>query len=226
MKRIWQYLATALLVAIFLSLANWQWNRADQLKNPVELDQSIVPIDSLISPDGSITQAMVGRKVSVEGTFVSNWIAPRQDGNKTWDVSLLKTRDNAMILVVRGFHKNLNSNDLISGKVIVVGHLVPPQSSNVAETSGNQLGRVDSSLFVTKTDLPLYGPFIQAVSEDPNSDYEEVPFEMNSDVPGYYWQHISYVVIWFLFAVTAVYLLFYQRRIDKQSDNQSDKVQP
>ena len=61
MKRIWQYLVTALLVAVFLSLANWQWNRADQLKNPVEIDQTVVPIDSLISPDGSITQAMVGK---------------------------------------------------------------------------------------------------------------------------------------------------------------------
>ncbi len=226
MKRIWQYLATALLVAVFLSLANWQWNRADQLRNPVEIDQSIVPIDSLISPDGSITQAIVGRKVSVEGTFVSNWIAPRQDGNKSWDVGLLKTKDNAMILVVRGFHKNSNPGYLYSGTVKVVGYLVPPQSSNVSETSGNQLGRVDSSLFVTKTDLPLYGPFIQAVSEEPSSEYEVVPFEMHSDVPGYYWQHISYVVIWFLFAITAVYLLFYQRRMDKQLDKQSDKVQP
>lgn len=215
MKRIWQYLATALLVAIFLSLANWQWSRAAQLKKPVVLDQSIAPLDSVISPDGVITQEMVGKKVEVEGSFVSNWIAPRQDGNKTWDVSLLKTKDNAMILVVRGFHKNSNPGYLYSGTVKVVGYLVPPQSSNVAVTQGNEIGRVDSSLFVTKTDLPLYAPFIQATSETPESGYEIVPFKMNSDVPGFYWQHISYVVIWFLFAMTAVYLLFYQRRLDK-----------
>lgn len=215
MKRIWQYLATALLVAIFLSLANWQWSRAAQLKKPVVLDQSIAPLDSVISPDGVITQEMVGKKVEVEGSFVSNWIAPRQDGNKTWDVSLLKTKDNAMILVVRGFHKNSNPGYLYSGTVKVVGYLIPPQSSNVAVTQGNEIGRVDSSLFVTKTDLPLYAPFIQATSETPESGYEIVPFKMNSDVPGFYWQHISYVVIWFLFAMTAVYLLFYQRRLDK-----------
>ena len=212
MKRIWQYLATALLVAVFLSLANWQWNRADQLKNPTPVDQTIVPIDSVIAPNGSITQAMVGRKVSVEGYFVSNWIAPHQAGNKTWDVGLLRTKDNAMILVVRGYHKNTIPN---LSSVKIVGHLVPPQSSDVAETTETQIGRVDSSLFVTKTELPLYAPFIQVTSEDPLSGYEVVPFEMNSDVPGYYWQHISYVVIWFLFAITAIYLLFYQRRLDK-----------
>ena len=212
MKRIWQYLATALLVAVFLSLANWQWNRADQLKNPTPVDQTVVPIDSVIAPNGSITQAMVGRKVSVEGYFVSNWIAPHQAGNKTWDVGLLRTKDNAMILVVRGYHKNTIPN---LSSVKIVGHLVPPQSSDFAETTGTQIGRVDSSLFVTKTELPLYAPFIQVTSEDPLSGYEVVPFEMNSDVPGYYWQHISYVVIWFLFAITAIYLLFYQRRLDK-----------
>jgi cytochrome oxidase assembly protein ShyY1 len=215
MKRIWQYLATALLVAIFLSLANWQWSRAAQLKKPILLDQSISPLDSVISPSGAITQEMVGKKVEVEGSFVSNWVAPRQAENKSWDVGLFKTKDNAMILVVRGFHKNTNPGYLYSGNIKVVGYLVPPQSSNVSESIGNKLGRVDSSLFVTKTELPLYAPFIQATSETPDSGYEVVPFKINSDVPGFYWQHISYVIIWFLFAVTAIYLLFYQRRLDK-----------
>ena len=212
MKRIWQYLVTALLVAIFLSLANWQWNRADELKNPAEIDQSIAPIDSLIAPNGSITQEIVGRKVSVTGHFVSNWIAPHQSGNKSWDVGLFKTKDNAMILVVRGFHQNVIPN---LSEVKVIGYLVPPQSSNVAETTGNQIGRVDSSLFVTKTELPLYAPFVQAISEEPTAGYKVVPFEIRSGVPGFYWQHISYVVIWFLFALTAIYLLVYQRRLDK-----------
>ena len=212
MKRFWQWLATALLVAIFLSLANWQWNRAAELKNPVEIDQTIQPIDSLIAPEDSITDEVVGRRVSLEGNFVSNWIAPYQDGNKSWSVGLFKTTDNAMILIVRGFAKDIPLN---SEKTKVIGYVVPPQSSNVTETSGNQLGRVDSSLFVSKTQLPLYAPFIQAISEEPDSGYEIVPFEMDKKVPGYYWQHISYVVIWFLFAVTTIYLMIYQRRSDK-----------
>lgn len=212
MKKFWQWLATALLVAIFLSLANWQWNRADLLKNPAEIDQTIVPLDSLITPEGSITDEVIGRRVSVEGHFVSSWIAPRQDGNKTWDVALFQTKDNAAILVVRGYQRSAPLN---LSKVKIVGYLVPPQSSDVADTNGNQIGRVDSSLFVSKTELPLYAPFIQAVSEEPASGYEVVPFEMGKKVPGYYWQHISYVVIWILFALTAIFLLIYQRRLDK-----------
>jgi cytochrome oxidase assembly protein ShyY1 len=212
MKRFWQWLGTALLVAIFLSLANWQWNRAAELKKPIEVDQSIAPIDSVIAPNGSVTDSIIGQKVSVAGEFVSNWIAPGQAENKTWDVGLFKTEDNAMILVVRGFHKNEIPQ---LGKSKIVGYLVPPQSKNVGESKDNQISRVDSALFVTKTELPLYAPFIQAISEDPDMGYQQVPFELGKKVPGFYWQHISYVVIWFLFALTAIYLMIYQRRLDK-----------
>ena len=215
MKRIWQYLVTALLVAVFLSLANWQWNRAAELKKPLTQDQSVSPIDSLISPNGSIEPASLGKKVSLEGEYLSNWIAPHQDGNKSWEVGLLKTRDNAAILVVRGIK---GSNEFALGESKIVGYLVPPQSAEnkiLTELKANQISRVDSALFVTKTELPLYAPFIQAISETPDMGYQPVPFQLGKKVPGFYWQHISYVVIWCLFAMTAIYLMIYQRRLDK-----------
>ena len=117
-----------------------------------------------------------------------------------------------MILVARGYHKNVIPN---LSQTKVIGYLVPQQSTEVAINSGKEISRVDSSLFVSKTDLPLYAPFVQAISEEPSSGYEVIPFEMGKKVPGYYWQHISYVVIWILFAVTAIFLMFYQRRLDK-----------
>ena len=212
MKKFWQWLATALLVAIFLSLANWQWNRAVEIRKPIAQDQSISPIDSLITPNGSIEPSALGQKVSLEGEYISNWVAPHQDGNKSWEVGLLKTRDNAAILVVRGIK---GSKELALGESKIVGYVMPPQSEDVADNSGNQLSRVDSSLFVSKTDLPLYAPFIQVISEDPATGLEVLPFKVNSKVPGFYWQHISYVVIWFLFALTAIYLMIYQRRLER-----------
>ena len=212
MKKLWQWLATALLVAIFLSLANWQWNRAVEIKKPISLDQSISPIDSLISPNGSIEPSALGQKVSLEGEYISSWIAPHQNGNKSWSVGLLKTRDNAAILVVRGVK---GSNELPLAKSKIVGYVMPPQSDDVADNSGNQLSRVDSSLFVSKTELPLYAPYIQVISENPATGLEILPYKVSSKVPGFYWQHISYVVIWFLFALTSIYLMIYQRRLDK-----------
>ena len=219
MRKIWQWLATALLVAIFLSLANWQWNRAEDMKNPPKVDETVFPIDSVISPTAAITSEQIGRKVSVTGKYVSNWIAPNQKNNgktRTWDVGLLQTKDNAMILVVRGFRQPASNIDK-TRDVIVTGYLIPPQSVDVAETVSNQISRVDSALFVTKTQLPLYAPFIQASNEDPSSGYKPVPFKFKT-VPGFYWQHISYVIIWSLFALTAIYLMLYQRKHEKSSE--------
>lgn len=216
MKRFWQWLATALLVAIFLSLANWQWNRASELKNPPKIDPTIVPLDSLIAPSQSITEAAVARRVSVSGAFVSNWILPNQADRKSWVVGLFQTKDNAMILVVRGHAANteLQKNES-NREVKVIGYLVPQQSRDAAENVGNQISRVDSALFVTRTELPLYAPYIHAISEEPSVGFIPVPFEIGKKVPGYYWQHISYVVIWFLFAVTAIFLMIYQRKSDR-----------
>ncbi len=216
MKRFWQWLATALLVAIFLSLANWQWNRASELKNPPKIDSTIVPLDSLIAPSQSITEAAVARRVSVSGTFVSNWILPNQADRKSWVVGLFQTKDNAMILVVRGHAANTELQKSESNREVkVIGYLVPQQSRDAAENVGNQISRVDSALFVTRTELPLYAPYIHAISEEPSVGFIPVPFEIGKKVPGYYWQHISYVVIWFLFAVTAIFLMIYQRKSDR-----------
>lgn len=212
MKKFWQWLATALLVAIFLSLANWQWNRAVEIKKPIEIDQSISPIDSLITPNSSIKASSLGQKVSLEGEYLSNWVAPHQEGNQSWAVGLFQTKDNAAILIVRGIK---GANDLALGKSKIVGYIMPPQSEDRAENTNTQISRVDSSLFVSKTNLPLYAPYIQVISEDPATGLELLPFKASSKVPGFYWQHISYVVIWFLFAITAIYLMIYQKRLDK-----------
>ena len=213
MKKFWQWLATALLVAIFLSLANWQWNRADELKNPPKVDETILPLDSLIAPKDSIKSEQVGRRVSVSGHYVSNWILPNQKDKQSYDVGLFQTKDNAMILVLRGLHQNEVTDP--AKEIEVVGFLVPQQSKDVAENTSSEISRIDSALFVSKTELPLYAPYIHAISEDPSSGYQVIPFNLRSGVPGYYWQHISYVVIWFLFAITAIFLMAYQRRLDK-----------
>lgn len=215
MKKIWQWIGAALLVAIFLSLANWQWNRADELKNPPKVDQTIMPLDSVITPSQAITQEQVGRRVSITGKYVSNWILPNQKNSQSYDVGLFQTKDNAMILVLRGIHKEDSSE--LDKKVEVNGYLLPQQSNDVANNQGNQISRIDSALFVTKTDLPLYAPYIHAISEAPDSGYEVIPFNLRSGVPGFYWQHISYVIIWFLFAITVIYLMVYQRRLAKVS---------
>jgi cytochrome oxidase assembly protein ShyY1 len=81
------------------------------------------------------------------------------------------------------------------------------------------ISRLDSSVIVGLADLELYDGFVVAASEMTRDGEllrdRVVAAPPVSKVAGYYWQHISYVVIWFLFAVTTIYLMIYQRRSDK-----------
>ena len=200
----------AFICAIFLSLADWQWQRAYQLKHPPAIDQTLQPLDSVTGPGRSLTDNAIGKHVSIKGTYITSWKAPNQDGKKIWSVGLLRTLDNAAILVVRGEYK---PSPTPTGEVSVTGILLPPQSQDRTSTEGEILGRVDSALVVNKTNLPLYAGFINELSENPPSGLNPIKIKQNNAVPGFYWQHISYVVIWLLFALTTVYLALYQRRL-------------
>jgi hypothetical protein len=43
-------------------------------------------------------------------------------------------------------------------------------------------------------------------------------------VPGYYWQHISYVVIWWLMALVVLFLPLYGRRRKSEAKNEEERI--
>ena len=73
------------------------------------------------------------------------------------------------------------------------------------------------------TDLDLYDGFLLATGEQVSDgviNRERItPAEFKSKATGYYWQHISYVIIWWLMAVIVIYLPFYRKR--QESDTLS-----
>jgi hypothetical protein len=96
------------------------------------------------------------------------------------------------------------------------GVMQPRQFEDVARNAPGVISRLDSSVIVSLTDFDLYDGFLLAiqekVSEGPiiRDRIELAPPQ--SKVGGYYWQHISYVVIWWLMAAIVLYLPFYRRR--------------
>jgi hypothetical protein len=66
-------------------------------------------------------------------------------------------------------------------------------------------------------DLQLYDGFIAAKSESTRAGElvreRVVPPTPVSRIAGHYWQHISYVAIWWLMAAIVLYLPFYRRKI-------------
>lgn len=185
-----------------------------------------VELNSLAKPRVTIDSRNFLKNVSAQGNYVATFKSENQSSNgvaaTAWEVAVLQVDAKSAILVVRGLWSERLTEPQIamSQKVSVTGILQPSQSSDRGPNSADNLARVDSTLLLTKAglaDFDLYDGFILANSEVVDgAKLDRTRLEIsvdNSKVPGYYWQHISYVFIWWLMAALVLYLPFYRRRV-------------
>ena len=222
-----QAVAVLLIAAIFVGLGIWQLQRAADLKRSLKvattIDTTVVPLQSVTQPRVAIPAAALNRTVSVSGHYIQNFRAPNQiDGNgkvSDWEVALLQVGTQSAILVVRGLWSERLSNPDIQQamNIDVTGLMVASQYGDRAENSAGVISRLDSAVVTSLTDLDLYDGYILATGEstrDQSLDRTRVtPEKLTSKIPGFYWQHLSYVVIWWLMAGVVLYLPFYRRRV-------------
>jgi len=224
LKKFGQGLLVLLLASSFIALGIWQLQRAQDMQksSTIAVDTQIYPLTSLASPTGSIPPESIGKIVSSSGHYIANFKAPNQKDGKgrvaDWEVALLQNETNTAILVVRGLWKDrlANPDIVMSTKVEITGILLPHQNDDRAENTPQQLSRLDSSLLTGITDMQLYDGFILEQNESTRASATVRPRisapVLTSGVPGFYWQHISYVVIWWLMALVILWLPFYSRR--------------
>lgn len=221
-QRAFAYIGVCVIALGFISLGIWQWNRAEESRVPVVISPALVTLDSITKPRIALPTKATLRRVSVAGRYVSDFRAPNQvDGEgqrDDWDVGLLKTESGAGILVVHGLWKERYLHPInVDQPVIVTGKLMPHQSDDYAAASKGVLQRLDSSVIVGQTSLDLYDGYLIAGSEALGgieiSRTRIEPPAPKTAVPGFYWQHVSYVVIWWFMALVVLYLPFYQRRV-------------
>ena len=222
-----QAIAVVLIAAVFVGLGIWQLQRAANLKESLKvatiIDANVVPLQSITSPRESIPATALNKTVSVSGHYISNFRAPNQiDGNgkqSDWEVALLQVGTNSGILVVRGlWSERLLNPDIQQSMVIdIQGLLVASQYADRAENTAGVISRLDSAVVTSLTDLDLYDGYVLASAESTRTgalDRTRVtPEKLSSRIPGFYWQHLSYVVIWWLMAGVVLYLPFYRRRV-------------
>ena len=222
-----QAVAVVLVAAIFVGLGMWQLERAAELKESLKvattIDTNIVPLESVTAPRESIPATALNKTVSVSGYYIQNFRAPNQvDGNgvvSDWEVALLQVGTQSAILVVRGlWSERLLNPDIQQSMVIdIQGLLVASQYEERAENSAGVISRLDSAVVTSLTDLDLYDGYVLASSEATITgalDRTRVtPEKLTSRIPGFYWQHLSYVVIWWLLAGVVLFLPFYRRRV-------------
>ena len=227
-SRVATWVGVVVIAAIFFSLGIWQLDRAAALKaslvTATTVDEKVVPIESIATANTTLSAEALNRVVKTSGHYVANFKAPDQvDGAgkvNDWEVALLQIGTNQGILVVRGlWSQRLLNPDIQQSMVIdVVGQLHAHQDGDRAENSPGVISRLDSAVIVGKTDLDLFDGYILSRSESHLGSElvraRVTPEKLTSRIPGFYWQHLSYVVIWWLMAGVVLYLPLYRRKVD------------
>jgi surfeit locus 1 family protein len=223
-KKFFVALLVLTVATTFIGLGYWQLQRAQEMQEyearPV--DKSVYPLQQLADPTGIVPPESIGKLVKTSGRYIATFKAPNQkDGNGAvadWEVGLLQNGADTAILVVRGLwsQRPSHSNVPSSAELEVTGTLMPHQNDDRASNTAQQLSRLDSSLLVATTDAQLFDGFILATEESNRSGAVDrtrifAP-KLTAGVPGYYWQHISYVVIWWFMAIVVIWLPFYKPR--------------
>ena len=226
MKTTIKKILSALLVLVIagscVGLGLWQLQRAQEMQRSAEapVDSTIYPLDEKTNPTGIVPSESIGKLVRTSGHYIANFKAPNQKDGKgniaDWEVALLQNETDTAILVVRGLWKDrFASPDIVMAtNVEVTGTLMPHQNDDRAANTAQQLSRLDSSILVGSISEQLYDGFILATSEKTRSgavDRTRITApKLTSGVPGFYWQHISYVVIWWFMALVVLWLPFYK----------------
>lgn len=207
-----------IFAATFVRLGIWQLDRAQlvqEISKPVA-DKAEVAIETLIKPRISIPDNAKGRLVSATGSYERILQAPNQSSGENsvrenWQVGILKLNNGAGVLVVRGVGDSTPPNQLIE----VRGRLFPSQIEDraVGANLASEISRLDSTVLLSRVNYDLYDGYVIAISEKPDSQIERVPApQIIVKAAGFYWQHISYVVIWWLMALLVLCMPLFKRR--------------
>ena len=227
LTRIFQGAAVLAIAALFVVLGFWQLQRAADLKAGLQvartIDTELVPLQTVAKPREALDAQAFNRTVSLTGRYIANFRAPNQDDGdgvvSDLEVALAQVDEGSAILVVRGLwsERLLNPEIYQTTDIDLTGVLVASQFADRANNTPGIISRLDSAVVVGLTDLDLYDGYILARSEAVQGvDLERsrvTEEKINPKIPGFYWQHLSYVVIWWLMAAVVLYLPFYRRRV-------------
>jgi len=221
-KKIFTALLVLVIAGSFVGLGLWQLQRAQEMQRSAKapVDSTVYSLGEKTTATGIVPPESIGKLVTTSGHYIANFKAPNQKDGKgniaDWEVALLQNETDTAILVVRGLWKDrFASPDIVMAtNVEVTGTLMPHQNEDRAANTAQQLSRLDSSILVGSMTEQLYDGFILATSEKTRSgevDRTRITApKLTSGVPGFYWQHISYVVIWWFMALVVLWLPFYK----------------
>ena len=229
MKRVIRltFLTTIWLLLIYSTyeLGMWQLHRAQAMNvaTAPKPDQPLIELTEVASAGMNLPISAINRIVSAEGKYSTSYLARDQkitEGNlANLDVRLLKLSTGHSVLVVRGIASE--PLEVINSDVYLTGRLYPRQNVDRAFAKPGELPRIDPALVVSKENPFLYDGYIVLQSEQIGGKSGSASFiptpQITQKAASFYWQHISYVVVWwFMGALLLIAPLFPQFRAPKK----------
>ena len=231
MKKVFRltFLTTIWLLLIYSTyeLGMWQLHRAQAMNvaTAVKPDQPLIALTDVASAGMNLPIKAINRIIYADGIYSTSYIARDQKISEgklaNLDVRLLKLSSGHSVLVVRGVANE--PLDVINSDIYLTGRLYPRQNVDRAFAKPGELSRIDPALVVSKENPFLYDGYIVLQSEkiggksSSNTSFIPTP-QISQQVAGFYWQHISYVVVWwFMGALLLIAPLFPQFRKPKNA---------
>jgi len=221
------FLTSIWLLLIYSSyeLGMWQLHRAQAMNvaTAAKPDQPLIALTQVASAGMNLPISAINRIVSTEGKYSTSYLARDQKITEgelaNLDVRLLKLSTGHSVLVVRGIASQ--PLEVINSDVSLTGRLYPRQNVDRAFAKPGELSRIDPALVVSKANPFLYDGYIVLQSEKIGGKSSSASFiptpQITQKVAGFYWQHISYVVVWwFMGALLLIAPLFPQFRAPKK----------
>jgi cytochrome oxidase assembly protein ShyY1 len=230
-RKFLKLIATGLLLllvaGVFVELGIWQLHRAaaTAAQGRYVPPSTPVALTTVDQAGRNLSNEALNRIVTFSGHYVKYYDAPAQqvsgDGYVDLIVGLFVISDNRALLVVRGL--NDGSIKPTSALLNVQGRMYPRQQDDHGLNSDTSLGRLDPSLVAGVGGYNLFDGYVVATQERAATgelvagDRIPAPVVINS-VSGFYWQHISYVVIWWFMAILTFCAPVISRRSNRSSE--------
>lgn len=216
---------------VCVRLGAWQIDRAvgaaerqAAIEQAAREDDPPVPIADVVAPQTSFTQAMVGTRVEVMGSWepeLSYWVPDRELEGATGYLLLAAFREEstgALLPVLRGWvpEKDPAYLELPAGTVTVMGFLDGCEAAEEAAQPGDEIDSINAGVLVNAWGGPIYSGYVILVSADPSGGapgsapaglaaVEPMPPPM-LPTGGLNLRNLLYAAEWFVFGGFALFL--------------------
>lgn len=199
--------------AVFGLLGQWQLDRSIEQATVIERDtETVVPLETVATPQSVTTSEASGRMVSVECSYVEGddvVLTNRRtlQGVGQWLVRHCMTEDGSSLAVAVGFSASgLSPGMLPASSTTVIGRYVPTESPQQSDFMDGEMSTVavPELLNLWANPGPVYGGYVVLLNAPEGLstiDTEPPPTESELN-----WLNLFYAAQWVIFGVFALYL--------------------